>query len=76
MEMNSTLPEAQRLREWWKQGGESQNITTISREGGGGGMRLAQIAKERPSLHCNPADQLQMSLGPLECPRAQRTPPY
>jgi len=36
-------PEAQRMQQWWSQGGSSQSLTAISIEGGagGGGMRAA-----------------------------------
>jgi len=38
-----TTPEAQRIQQWWSQGGSSQSLTAISMEGGagGGGFRAA-----------------------------------
>jgi len=44
MQLQPDLPEAAKLQQWWEKGGSTQNLTALSRAGGGGGM--AQNAKD------------------------------
>eukprot|EP00971_Amphidinium_carterae_P202339 4014801-Amphidinium_carterae.1 len=43
MQLQPDFPEAANLQQWWKQGGSTQNLTALSRAGGGG---MAQNAKD------------------------------
>jgi hypothetical protein len=43
--LNHTSSEAKRVKEWWSQGGSSQDLVNLSTQGGGAGDSRAQNAK-------------------------------
>eukprot|EP00403_Amphidinium_massartii_P032010 CAMPEP_0178434068 /NCGR_PEP_ID=MMETSP0689_2-20121128/33233_1 /TAXON_ID=160604 /ORGANISM="Amphidinium massartii, Strain CS-259" /LENGTH=456 /DNA_ID=CAMNT_0020056121 /DNA_START=146 /DNA_END=1516 /DNA_ORIENTATION=- len=56
IDFNPSLPEAERLQQWWTKGGSSQNLTALSKSGGGGGL-AAQNAKDATLAEIRTASQ-------------------